>query len=373
MKVCIVKNAEAENISAVFRIISALTKDGHECIVLSRSRKHDSDIIEEKKIYFDNKPIKIYELNIKSEIGGGIKNLFSLKKYISTVQSWLEINSNQYDVVHAFDLDAGLASFRARKKTSKPYVYHIADFYVDSRSGIPKLLENPIKNLEFKIINNSETTIICTEQRKEQIKGSKPKNLVVIHNAPAIAAQTTIIENENRPLKLAYVGGLSNNRFIKEIIDIVKENDNFNLTIAGTGPLKEYVEETSNKYNNINYLGQVLYEDAIDIYKDCDILFAIYNPLVSNHRYSAPNKFYEAMMLGKAILVAKDTGVDKLVEKEGIGLVVDYSKESVEANLNLLLNNRQYLNDLKINSKESYKKYSYKEMSKRIRNIYRQL
>lgn len=373
MRVCIVKNAEAENISDVYRIVSSLTEDGHECIVLSRSRKNNTNRIQEKIIYFDNKPIKFYEFNIKSDIGGGLKNIFNLNKYISTIRRWLEKNCDLYDVVHAFDLDCGLASFIARRKTYKPYVYHISDFYVDSRSGIPKFLVNPIKNLEFKIINNSETTIICTEQRKEQIRNSNPKKLVVVHNTPAIDTKAIIIENGNKPLKLTYVGGLTDNRFIEEMVDIVKRDDNLHLTLAGTGPIKDYVQKASVKYKNIDYLGQVTYEDAIDIYKDCDIIFAIYNPVIKNHRYSAPNKFYEAMMLGKALLVAKDTGVDKLVESEGMGLVVDYNKKSVEENLNLLITNRQYLNDLKVKSKESYHKYSYNEMSKRIQNIYRNI
>lgn len=373
MRVCIIKNAEAEKISAVYRIINALIADGHECMILSRNRNANCNSIIRKRLYIKNCNVDVYEISIKSEIGAGMKNMLNLGRYIKTVKRWLISNNDLYDVVHAFDLDAGLATLQASKRTSISYVYHIADFYVDSRGGIPKLLINYVKNLEFKVINNAETTIICTEQRKEQIKGSKPKNLVVIHNSPAVDSQAVIEENKESPLKLTYVGGLSENRFIKEIIDIAKDNDILQLTLAGTGPLKDFVENSSNVYKNINYLGQVLYEDAIEIYRDCDIIFAIYNPEIKNHRYSAPNKFYEAMMLGKAIIVAKDTGVDKLVEKDRIGIIADYSKESVENKLNSLINDRQYLYDLKINSRKSYKKYSYKEMSERIQHIYRNL
>ena len=32
---------------------------------------------------------------------------------------------------------------------------------------------------------------------------------------------------------------------------------------------------------------------------------AIYDPNISNHYYAAPNKFYEALMLGKPLIMVK--------------------------------------------------------------------
>lgn len=370
MRVCIIKNAEADKISDVYRIVNALIDDGHECIIISRNRNSDSNNIIKKNKYINNHNIYIYEISIKSEIGAGIKNISNLIKYIKTVRKWLIENKDKYDAVHAFDLDAGLATLQAYKRTSKPYVYHIADFYVDSRGGIPTIIQNYVKNLEFKVINNAETTIICTEQREEQIEGSNPKNLVVVHNTPGIKAVADIEKNINQPIKLTYIGGLSENRFIKELIEIVKNDSRFLLTIAGAGPLKNYAEDAAQKYANVNFLGQVLYKDAIEEYKKCDVIFAVYNPTIKNHKYSAPNKFYEALMLGKAIIVSKNTGVDKLVEKENIGITCEYEKKSIKNALELLYGDRDRLQEYKNNSIKNYYKYSEEEMNRRLINIY---
>ena len=51
------------------------------------------------------------------------------------------------------------------------------------------------------------------------------------------------------------------------------------------------------------------YESALELYAKCDLMFALYDPAIPNHRYSAPNKVYEAMLLGKPIIVAEGTGV----------------------------------------------------------------
>ena len=67
--------------------------------------------------------------------------------------------------------------FFACKITKKKYIYHIADFYVDSRGSIPNVLRTIVKNLEYIAIANAETTIICTDERRQQIKDSKLKIL----------------------------------------------------------------------------------------------------------------------------------------------------------------------------------------------------
>ena len=73
------------------------------------------------------------------------------------------------------------------------------------------------------------------------------------------------------------------------------------------------------------------YDDVLDLENKCDILFATYNPEVPNHKYSAPNKVYEAMALGKPIIVCENTGIDELVKKEKIGFAIKYdAKEFIK-------------------------------------------
>lgn len=57
---------------------------------------------------------------------------------------------------------------------------------------------------------------------------------------------------------------------------------------------------------------------------------AIYDPKVPNHRYAAPNKFYEALMLGKPIVMAKNTGFDEIIEENNIGCLIEYSKSGLK-------------------------------------------
>lgn len=370
MKVCIVRNAEIKTNASMLRILDALLSSGRDCILLTRSRFKANKGIKKKEYYHKNKIIDNYEINIKTRSGRGLINIFQLLLYQFTVFKWMIANKNKCEVIHTFDLDSGLPVFIASKIVKKKYIYHVADFYSDSREGIPSILKKVIKKLEYMVINNAIGTIVCTEERKEQIKGSKPRNLTVIHNVPSVNIDTSMMKELNDKLTFSYVGGLYERRFIKVIIDIFKKYKNLRLNLAGMGNVQDYAKSSSYKYDNINYYGMISYQEALKIYSTSDIMFAIYNPDVLNHRYSAPNKVYEAMLLGKPIIVARGTGIDKLVEKEKIGIVIEYSEEGFENALKYIQENPSELIDM---GKRAYKissLYSWDEMKGRLNKLY---
>src|SRR5699024_8777049 len=107
-------------------------------------------------------------------------------------------------------------------------------------------------------------------------------------------------------------------------------------------------------------------ETALNLYAQCDVMFAMYDPTVPNHKYSAPNKVYEAMMLGLPIIVAKGTGIDSLVKTERIGFAIDYSEEEFSNTIQYLINNKKVLEQFKSNSREAFSEYSWTVMKKRV-------
>src|SRR5699024_5719507 len=155
----------------------------------------------------------------------------------------------------------------------KKYVYHIADFYADSRGGYPNFIKKIIRKFEYIVINRAEVTIICTEDRVKQIEGSKPKKLVIVHNTPIVSdeiinsAKRNIEEHKNKEsLTFTYVGGLTERRFIKSVINVIKKYPRVTLNIAGMGKLNDFVQKASVENENINFLGMIDYKDALNLY-----------------------------------------------------------------------------------------------------------
>jgi glycosyltransferase involved in cell wall biosynthesis len=100
---------------------------------------------------------------------------------------------------------------------------------------------------------------------------------------------------------------------------------------------------------------------------------ATYDPQVKNHRFSSPNKVFEAMALGKPIIVAKDTGVDKLVEQMNLGAVVKYGDlQSLETTLHdLSMWSSSMRQDFSLHARMVYEThFSWSSMQARLKSIY---
>ncbi|MGL4740732.1 MAG: glycosyltransferase family 4 protein [Sarcina sp.] len=314
-------------------------------------------------------------VNIQAEFSGGFKkNIIPLLKFQVAALKYLFSNRNKYDIIHCCDFDTVLLGYIMKKVYGKKYIYDIFDFYIDA-FNVPKKLKNFIKKIDFHMINNSDATIICTEKRKEQINGSKPKNLYVIHNSPKYEQLSSIERKvENEKIKLVYIGILSNDRFLEEICKFVIEQKNYELHIGGFGCLEDKIKKFSEDNNNIIFYGKVMYKRVLEIESRCDILLAIYNPSIRNHRYSAPNKFYEALMLGKPIIMAKNTGMDDIIQKYNIGYCIDYNQKSLKKALKDILVEKEEWKMKKELMQNLYKrKYSWEIMDGKLDKIYRSM
>lgn len=77
-------------------------------------------------------------------------------------------------------------------------------------------------------------------------------------------------------------------------------------------------------------------------------------------------------MLGKAILVARDTNVDKVVNAFECGTVVDYNDiHDIESGLVSLAVDKAAREEMGRNARKAYESdFSWDKMEKRIRNLY---
>lgn len=372
MKIIFLRSNAVNPDSRVEKEVASLLKGGHEVSILAwdRESKIDSkDILKFNQFY-----APIYRFGIKSEFGAGFKkNILPLSKFQKCMLTWLFKNKDQYDVIHACDFDTAFIGYICAKLFSKKFVYDIFDYYVDA-FNVPNNLKSLIEKIDRHIINNADAVIICTEKRKKQIIGTNPKYLEVIHNTPDSSLnlnESFQKQGTNDCYSLCYVGILQDGRFLKEIADIISKHQNIELHIGGFGKLEPDFKTLSKKYENIFYYGKLAYSDTLSLEKQCDLLFALYEPTIPNHIYSAPNKFYEALMLGKPILMFEETGFDSIINQFSIGETVEYSYEAVENKLLGFSNrtvNRQF-NPIQI--QEIYNKYfSWNVMEERLLKLY---
>ncbi|WP_138205979.1 glycosyltransferase family 4 protein [Haloimpatiens lingqiaonensis] len=353
---------------------NSLIKEGYNVIVVAwdRSEKYK---MKEANLDLENGSAKIYRFGIPATYGGGMKsNLKALILFQIRLIQWLFRYRKQYDIIHACDFDTAFVASKCSKILNKKLIYDIFDYYVDAFT-VPKRLKKIIESLDQRVINSADGVIICTEKRKEQIKGTNPKRLAIIHNSPAFSnLGKHYFELNQEKIKIAYVGVLLEGRLLKELANVIINNTNLELHIGGFGKLERYFEELSLKYKNVIYYGKLEYSKTIELENSCDIMTAIYDPRIPNHYYAAPNKFYEALMLGKPVIMVKNTGMDEVVSQNSIGEVIDYNSESLEAGINNLISRKSSWKDICQNMKQLYKgNYSWDEMEKRLISLYKSI
>lgn len=361
----------------VEKVADTLLANGYEVTVIGWDRSSQKNEAAEA-LLLEHGTARIIRFGIPAMFDGGIKkNLFPLLRFQNRLRGWLKKHRDEYDIVHAFDFDTGLVASMAAKKYNKALVYHILDFYVDSHHVPTSLLKSKVKQAEFSIINSADATIICTEKRREQIEGTTPKKLEIIHNTPKAAGPKNDcfgdLKNSSR-YKIVYVGILANSRFLREIIKFVEKDERFEFHIGGFGIMEDEVAQAAEKCARIYYYGKLPYDKTLALEQACDIMTAIYDPKVPNHKYAAPNKFYESLMLGKPVLMARNTGFDEIIEKNHIGCLLEFSEKGLSDGLNRLVSQRNEWQSMCERMKCLYKEqYSWDEMEKRLLRLYAEL
>lgn len=354
----------------------ALLNAGYQVTIIGWDRDEDYSQREDY-IQISDRRVQVIRFGIRATFSGGMKkNLVPLTVFQKRLRRWLIANRSNYDIIHAFDFDTGFAASRYAKKFHKKFVYHILDYYVASHGLRGTFLEKPIVKLENSIINFADATLICTEKRRLQIAGTTPKRLAVIHNTPSVS-QITPCDPITKPTgraKIVYVGILESSRMLKEIAAAVSENASVELHVGGFGTLEAFFKDMSNRYDNIFYYGRLVYNQTLSLETECDLMLAIYNPVVDNHRFAAPNKFYESLMLGKPVVMAHGTGMSEVVQENDIGVLIDYSKQGFTDGINQLLTRKEEWPEIGKRMKAIYQnQYRWDEMERRLLQIYAEL
>lgn len=356
--------------------VNSLLNNGYNVSFIGWDRSQNGRLKKDTFSLNDNQ-LLITKICSKGKFGGSVKEmLFALIKYEFKLLYWLIKNRHKYDVIHACNFNTGYIANKCARLLKKKLIYDIYDFYVDSHpyTSKNKFIHNLIRNMDINVINKADTTIICSEKRKEQIKGASPKKLIVLHNTPP-KYSVNVIENYtikgNDKVKIAYVGSITCERPIRELADIVSKNSSLELHCGGFGPDAKYIEEIAERNNNIFFYGEMTYAATLYLESQCDILPALYDPKIANHQYAAPNKFYEALMLGKPLIMIKNTGMDDMVTKYDIGEVTENTIEGIENAILRLIDRRSEWDAIGSRMKLLYdEKFSWDEMERRLIALY---
>jgi len=317
----------------------------------------------------------LYRLKIRKRFKlTGLLNIYYLLILQYKIMFWLLKNIKKYDIIHACDFDTIIPALIIKYLKKIPVIYDIFDFYSDMLKKTPKLLKVIIKKIDYKAISLADTVIITDKFRKSQIGGAKPKRLLIIYNTPEDLKNGFKYEKHQKKLKIIYTGLLTKERGIFEAINVIKNHPEWEFTMIGSGVAQNEIVNRIREMNNIYFDGKKNYLESLKITNENDVVLITYDPKIRNNKYSSPNKLFEAMMLGKPVIINKESIISRIVEKYNNGIIIPYGDEKSLEKALIILEDYSNYQKMSFNSRMAYEKeFGWDKMSFDLNKLYEEL
>ena len=123
-----------------------------------------------------------------------------------------------------------------------------------------------------------------------------------------------------------YQGGFSRDRGIEQLITAIQSVDRAVLVLLGYGALQAELEAIAARPGTggrVRILPAVPPDDLLDWVAGADVVAMPIQPTTLNHRLTTPNKLFEAMAAGVAVVASDLPGMSVIVRETDCGLLVD--------------------------------------------------
>ena len=304
--------------------------------------------------------IRIERIYVRSTHGRGPTQvpflvLFWLKAYARA-------SKKGFDIVHCHDFDTLPLGYLLAKQKKAKLIYDAHESYVDMLINVPIWVKKAVYKTEDFLLRRIDLLITVGEILKENFEKRGVQHSCVVGNwkdADEFKFPQEVLEEErqrlhilNAQLVISFIANLGKERQLAPLIAAVKDIPGISLIIGGDGPFRGVVQEAAHKYSNIIYLGYV-HPSKVPLYTTIsDIIFYGFDPANPNSKFSAPNKLFEALAAGKAIMTGDFGEIGKIVNDTECGLIIKkFTGEEIKKNLSSL--SPEILNRFKEKSKKN--------------------
>lgn len=195
------------------------------------------------------------------------------------------------------------------------------------------------------VIQHAERNRLEYFNRKYSYAGGRGS--VLIENFPSYVDE---VPRKTDEVRFVYLGGLAPNRHLEEMIDaFVADGSGLELDIYGGGA-SGYVEALAGRIpaaarDRIRLLGPVPNREVLRVMGGYHAGFAFYRNVNLNSYWCAPNKVYDYLMSGVAVVTNDYPGLVEVVGRSRVGVCVgEIGRESILAALRTLSRERLWEN-----------------------------
>ena len=313
--------------------------------------------------------IYVERIYVKSTHGRGSTQIIFLLLF--WIKALIKALSKKIDITYCHDFDTLPLGYTISRLKKTKLVYDAHESYVDMlANNVSPLIKKIISVAENYLLKKVDLTITVGDILKESLIKKGAFQVMVVGNwkqltdfqfsAKVLEEEKTKLGIPKDALVVSYIAHLNPERKIEPLLRSIENEEDVFLVVGGRGPIEKIVRNSAQKHKNIIFLGFV-HPLKVPFYVALsDVVYYGFDKNNPNAQYSAPNKLFEALAAGKAIITGDFGEIGHIVKKYNCGLILkDYSIEEIKKAINIL-KNKNYLIEIQNNSlKIAEKKYNW--------------
>jgi glycosyltransferase involved in cell wall biosynthesis len=356
---------------------------GHEVTVLCRTFETNKVQLERRQYYsiirYPSRPILIarellskgFEGSFASRVRLGAKVGSLIIPYrLGLYKLALSMRAHVYYCNDLDTLDVGIVLKAAGRKL----VYDSHELYVDMipigyRSDAYALFETLFISLADVLITVNPF-IAQVLRRRYKIK----KRIDVVLNCPETLPPLQEAKKRSKFVTVLYHGGLDPNRGLENLIVASRYfHKNIRLVIRGEGRLENELKQLASDRHNVSFEKYIPVNEVVRAASAADIGVIAYVPTNLNQYYSSPNKLFEYIQAGLAVVTSDLPFLRHIVTDNKIGTVFDpRDPVDIAEKINFASRNPN-LNTFKRNAIVIRQRYAWEEEKKKLLSACRSL
>lgn len=332
-----------------------------------------------KSQWFISKNIKIKLLGPKNTPASIFSKVIKFVKFYFLIYKYLRCYKISCINAHSLSVLPLCYILSVIHKCKLIYDTHELETETNSISGIRKVIS---KLLERILITRVDHVFVVSENIADWYDKHYPINRpTVLYNAPSCASVISRkhyfhdkYNLENDVKIMLYVGGLSSNRGIEQMLTLATElvaYKSLKFVFMGSGPLECKIEQCALTQDNIYLHSPVSRAQVIDLVGHADIGWSLVQDSCLSHYYSMPNKLFEYVFSGIPVLTTNMKETAQFVIENNVGRVIsEFDVNEMLRSIDTLINDPTYLS-YKI--AERVEGFSWVEQETKLNNVYMKL
>ncbi|RZN84182.1 MAG: glycosyltransferase [Winogradskyella sp.] len=322
--------------------------------------------------------------NLPDEKTNGV-NIYTVGKDASRLKSIIKTSKRIYkkaleidaDVYHFHDPELLFVGYFLKKKKKK-VIY-------DAHEDIPRMvyykdyIRKPFKRITEIVLESFENFL---SKKMDYIIGATPhiasrfskiNNAICVNNYAIFENKDITERGERIPNEICFVGGISWVRGLHNVVKSLPQVEGVKLNLAGNFSDEKYKKEftSSEGWKKIEYYGLVDYEKAEEIRKKTSVGIVTYLECEASLT-SQPNKLFEYMASGLAIVCSNFKLWKEIVEVNNCGICVDPENiKEIAESIDYLIKNPQIAKKMGENGINAVKsKYNWSKENEKLQELY---